>query len=91
MENVTLERINQECGHESVQLRIQNPLDFGFNSFKLINKDDKMTIKEYCEYQKYFEDEGYCKDKFGDKLKGGKVFFAVNFQPASGTIINDIK
>ena len=38
-----------------------------------------MTIKEYCEYQKYFEDEGYCKDKFGDKLKGGKVFFAVNF------------
>lgn len=66
---------------------MQNPTDYGFNPYKLMNKGDKMTIAEYCEYQKIYENEAECRVKFGDRMKGGKIFFAVNFEPSAGPLI----
>jgi hypothetical protein len=37
-----------------LDIRIQHPLDFGFNINKLTNIPAKMTIKEYCEYQRNY-------------------------------------
>lgn len=44
LENVTLEMMKKEYGQEIVDIRIQNPLDYGFNYTRLMNKGDKMTV-----------------------------------------------
>jgi hypothetical protein len=30
-------------------------MDYGFNYTRLMNKEDKMTIAEYCEYQQIYD------------------------------------
>jgi hypothetical protein len=55
-----------------------------------MNKGDKMTLADYCDYQHFYKDEAACREKFGDKMKGGKIFFAVNFEPSSGTLVEKL-
>lgn len=73
--------MKKEYGQETVDLRIQNPMDYGFNYTRMMNKGDKMTVAEYCDYQQIYDNETALKEKYGDKLKGGKIMFGVNFEP----------
>ncbi len=78
-EDINLTKIQEECGNQSIEVRIQNPMDYGFNIRKFTNISGKMTIKQYCEYQKHVNDETYKQKTFGDSLKNGKIYFGVNF------------
>ena len=48
--------MEQYCGEEEMDIRIQNPMDYGFNVSKLTNKGGRMTIKAYTSYQKNYHD-----------------------------------
>ena len=73
--------LRKSCGDQFVDIRIQNPMDYGFNVEKIVNKAHQMTIEMYCAYQQHSKDQTYKKKHFGDLLDEGKVFFGVNFEP----------
>lgn len=76
------------CEHykkENIDIRIQNPLDYGFKPAKLKNKKYEMTLGEYRFYQLNYLDADKMKGfKHSPELGKGQVFFGVNFEP-SGT------
>lgn len=39
-----------------MDIRIQNPMDYGFNINRLMNKGGRMTIQAYTNYQKNYND-----------------------------------
>lgn len=65
-------------------------MDYGFNINKMTNVCGKMTIREYCEYQRNYKIEAFKKTKYGEQLKNGKVFFGVNFEPSSLDIFSSL-
>jgi hypothetical protein len=67
-------------GNQKIDIRIQNPLDFGFRPSKLKNKRYEMLLKDYRFYQLNFLDTAKMNTfKHTDQLGKGQVFFGVNF------------
>lgn len=67
-------------GKQKIDIRIQNPLDYGFKPSKLKNKRYEMTLGEYRFYQQNFMDASVMKNfKHTEQLGKGQVFFGVNF------------
>lgn len=83
------------CEHYKKQLidiRIQNPLDYGFKPAKLKNKSYSMLLGDYRFYQlNYRSVEGMKDFKHLDQLGKGQIFFGVNFEPAGIYIVMQIK
>jgi hypothetical protein len=71
------------CEHykkDKIDIRIQNPLDYGFKPSKLKNKKFVMLLGDYRFYQlNYRSTEGMKNFKHLDQLGKGQIFFGVNF------------
>ena len=85
-EEVTLTPQKDEITYDDFQkmdIRIQNPCDFGFNPYRMKNKSFNMFVKDYFEYQEIYENPDKMKEYIHiQHLKKGQVFFGVNFEPA---------
>ena len=74
------EYMSHHYGHQSIDIRIQNPCDYGFVPYKLKNRSYSMLLKEYRYYQLNYLNPEKMKDfKHVDQLKKGQIFFGVNF------------
>ena len=73
----------EHYGNQKMDIRIQNPCDFGFNPYRMKNKSFNMFVKDYFEYQEIYENPDKMKEYIHiQHLKKGQVFFGVNFEPA---------
>lgn len=74
-------------GEQKIDIRIQNPCDFGFYPYKMKNKPFSMLLKDYRYYQKHYNNKEMM-EKFVhiEHLKKGQVFFGVNFEPSNNQL-----
>lgn len=70
----------EHYGDQKIDIRIQNPCDYGFAPYKLKNRSYSMLLKDYHFYQlNYHNCEKMKEFKHVDQLRKGQIFFGVNF------------
>ena len=81
------EHMAKHYGDQKIDIRIQNPCDYGFIPYRLKNKSFSMFLKDYRYYQMNYEDPAKMSIfKHVDQLKNGQIFFGVNFEPADNML-----
>lgn len=87
-----LDYMARHYSNQSIDIRIQNPCDYGFNPHKLKNRPYKMTLGEYRFYQQNFLDpKSMASFKHISALTKGQIFFGVNFEPTDKFLEENIK
>lgn len=87
-----LSHMSDHYRDETIDIRIQNPLDYGFKPSKLKNKKYKMTLGEYRFYQENYLDPNKMKGfKHIECLGKGQIFFGVNFEPSDLMLNTEVK
>ena len=72
--------MGRHYGNQSIDIRIQNPCDYGFNPKKLKNKAYSMPLKDYRFYQMNFHDAEEMKNfPHLKELSPKQIFSGVNF------------
>lgn len=74
-------------GNQKMDIRVQNPCDYGFKPHLLKNKSYSMPLKDYRFYQLNLQNAEKMKNfKHLEYIKDGHIFFGVNFEPSDNML-----